>query len=158
LRSTTRDFQAAKALLEEARPHLDATLKGRPGDQTFQQNHRTYLAVLVPVTAGLGDAAAAKQIAYKLRDLGWDPPNEAYDAACALSLCIRIVQSNDKASQEDRDRQASNFGNEAMGLLREAVGNGFNDAAHMKQDKDLDALREREDFKKLLAELETNKR
>jgi hypothetical protein len=27
-------------------------------------------------------------------------------------------------------------------------------AAHMKQDKDLDPLREREDFKKLLAELE----
>ena len=28
------------------------------------------------------------------------------------------------------------------------------DAEHMKKDKDLDALREREDFKKLVAELE----
>jgi hypothetical protein len=30
----------------------------------------------------------------------------------------------------------------------------YTDAAHMKQDKDLDALRDRDDFKKLLAELE----
>ena len=39
-------------------------------------------------------------------------------------------------------------------LLRKAVKAGYKDAAHMKQDKDLDLLRDREDFKKLLAELE----
>jgi hypothetical protein len=33
------------------------------------------------------------------------------------------------------------------------VAAGYKDAAHLKQDHDLDALREREDFKKLLAEL-----
>ena len=32
---------------------------------------------------------------------------------------------------------------------------GYKDAAHMKKDSDLDPLRAREDFKKLLAELET---
>jgi len=31
---------------------------------------------------------------------------------------------------------------------------GYKDAAHMKKDTDLDALRERDDFKKLFAELE----
>ena len=34
---------------------------------------------------------------------------------------------------------------------------GYKDAAHMKQDKDLDALRDREDFKKLLAGLQAGK-
>ena len=41
-----------------------------------------------------------------------------------------------------------------MELLAKAVQAGYQDAAHMKKDTDLDPLREREDFKKLLAELE----
>ena len=41
-----------------------------------------------------------------------------------------------------------------MALLKQAVAKGYKDAAHMKKDKDLDPLREREDFKQLLAELE----
>jgi hypothetical protein len=46
---------------------------------------------------------------------------------------------------------------EAMALLKEAVAKGYKNAAHMKQDKDLDALRDRADFQKLLAELEAKK-
>ena len=41
-----------------------------------------------------------------------------------------------------------------MALLQQAVKGGFKDDAHMKQDTDLDPLRDREDFKKLMAELE----
>ena len=36
----------------------------------------------------------------------------------------------------------------------QAVQNGYNDGAHMKKDPDLDSLRAREDFQKLLQELE----
>ena len=46
------------------------------------------------------------------------------------------------------------YADRAMELLAKAVGAGFKDAAHMKTDTDLDPLRNREDFKKLLAELE----
>ena len=41
-----------------------------------------------------------------------------------------------------------------MELLQQAVKAGFKNAAHMKKDSDLDPLRDRDDFKKLLAELE----
>ena len=41
-----------------------------------------------------------------------------------------------------------------MDLLNHAVKAGYKDAAHMKKDTDLDPLRDREDFKKLMAELE----
>jgi hypothetical protein len=40
-----------------------------------------------------------------------------------------------------------------MAWLRKAVAAGFKDAGQMAKDSDLDALREREDFKKLMAEL-----
>jgi hypothetical protein len=41
-----------------------------------------------------------------------------------------------------------------VALLRQAIDKGFKDVAHMKKDTDLDPLRDREDFKKLLTELE----
>ena len=41
-----------------------------------------------------------------------------------------------------------------MATLKQAVQNGYKNADHIKKDTDLDPLREREDFKKLLAELE----
>jgi hypothetical protein len=44
------------------------------------------------------------------------------------------------------------------GLLRQAVAAGYEDATHMKSDRDLDALHERDDFKALLRELETEAR
>jgi hypothetical protein len=46
------------------------------------------------------------------------------------------------------------YGDAAMKLLRDAVGNGYKDVAHMKKDTDLAPLRQREDFRKLVAELE----
>ena len=39
-------------------------------------------------------------------------------------------------------------------MLRDAVARGWKDAAQMKKDTDLDALRPREDFQQLLKELE----
>jgi hypothetical protein len=42
--------------------------------------------------------------------------------------------------------------------LCQAVAAGFTDAEHIKQDRDLDALRGREDFQKLLAELDARKK
>jgi len=41
-----------------------------------------------------------------------------------------------------------------MKLLRDAVSKGYKDAAHMKKDTDLDPLRQRDDCRKLIAELE----
>jgi hypothetical protein len=42
----------------------------------------------------------------------------------------------------------------AVELLRKAVAKGYKDAAHMKKNPAFDALRQRDDFKKLLADLE----
>jgi hypothetical protein len=42
----------------------------------------------------------------------------------------------------------------AMVWLHKAVAAGWTNAAHMRKDTDLDFLRDREDFQKLLADLE----
>ena len=96
----------------------------------------------------------AVRTAETCRDMGWNAPADAYDAACYLSLCIPIVAKHDKLDDKQRKEAAQFYGDAAMKILRDAVSKGFKNVAHMKQDTDLDPLRQREDFKKLIAELE----
>ena len=53
-----------------------------------------------------------------------------------------------------RKELARGYAERALALLRQAVQRGFKDAARMKKDPDLEPLRTRDDFKKLLAHLE----
>jgi hypothetical protein len=112
------------------------------------------LGVLIIVHAGLLEKDNAVRTAQTQRDLGWNPPEDAYNAAWSLSLCIPIVEKHAKLDAAKRKEMAQFYGDEAMKLLREAVKRGFKDAAHMKEDSDLDPLRSRKDFQTLLAELE----
>ena len=65
-----------------------------------------------------------------------------YDFACFYAI----------ASGESADRKQA-YADRAMDLLRKAVQAGYHDAAHMGKDTDLDPIRGREDFKKLIEEL-----
>jgi tetratricopeptide (TPR) repeat protein len=72
---------------------------------------------------------------------GW-PPHFLYDFACVYSVAsVKVAEG--KPAYADR----------AMELLGKAVKGGFKDAARLKADKQLDPLRDRDDFKKLLAGL-----
>jgi tetratricopeptide (TPR) repeat protein/tRNA A-37 threonylcarbamoyl transferase component Bud32 len=148
------DFVQARRWLEEALPHHQAALKANPAHPEVRQFYRNNRVVLALSCAGQGNQAAAVEAAGKVRDLGWDPPRNAYDAACTLALCVPIVGKEYKASKEDREKQTQFYADQAMAMLREAVARGFHDAAHLKNDPDLAPLRKREDFQKLLAELE----
>ena len=74
-----------------------------------------------------------------------------YNAACFRALTAAVQAKNPAA---DAARLAKDDADRAMQWLQKAVQAGYKNAAHMKKDTDLDPLREREDFKKLLAELE----
>jgi hypothetical protein len=67
---------------------------------------------------------------------------------------LDIATSAARAAEAWRQQQARFYGDQALAMLRTAVARGYKDAAHMKEDKDLDPLRGRGDFQKLLAELE----
>jgi serine/threonine-protein kinase len=149
-----RDFAGAKAYMQEAEPHHQAALKASPRNPTYCQIYQSNLRMLVHANAGLLDQAAAVKAAEKKRDLDWDPPSDAYNAACALALCIPIVEKVDKIETAKRQAAILFYGDQAMAMLRDAVAKGFNDALFMKQDDDLKALRNRDDFKKLVADLE----
>ena len=58
-----------------------------------------------------------------------------------------------KLPEAKRKELARSYANRAMDYLRRAVTLGYHDAAHTRQDTDLDVLRDRDDFKKILGEI-----
>jgi serine/threonine protein kinase len=153
LHQQQRNWAAAKRLLLEGRPHHLAALKANPTHPTYRQFYRNHLSVMTKVHAGLLEQEDAVRTADTRRDLGWNAPVDAYDAACFLSLCIPIVAKHDKLDDKQRKEAAQFYGDAAMRLLREAASQGYIDVPHMKNDTDLDPLRQRADFKKLAAAL-----
>ncbi len=73
-----------------------------------------------------------------------------YTAACLRAVTAAVVKADASTPTAEAARLAQVEADRAMAWLEQAVAAGYKDAAQIKDDKDLDALREREDFKKLL--------
>ena len=76
-----------------------------------------------------------------------------YNAACYRAVCASVVLEDPKTPAADADRLAKEQADLAMAWLHKAVEAGYDNVEHMKPDADLNALRERDDFKKLLEDL-----
>jgi hypothetical protein len=157
LQRQRRKWAEAKASLLEGRPHHLAVLKASPRHPTYRQFYRNHLSTLTSVHAGLMEQDDAVRTSETRRDLGWDALADAYDAAVFLSKCISIVAKHDQLDDKQRKEAAQFYGDAALKLLREAVSKGYKDVPHRKKDPNLDPLRQRDDFKEVLAELEEKK-
>ena len=87
----------------------------------------------------------------------WEKLNHAdasslYDAACMRAVTAAVLRATDKSAAAAK--QADAEADRAVAWLKQAIAAGYKNAAHIKKDPDLDPLRSREDFKKLLRELE----
>jgi tetratricopeptide (TPR) repeat protein len=152
-----RDFAAARRLVEEALPYQQAAIQANPRDPDYRQYYRNNLGDLAQSCASQGDRPAALAAAAKLHDLGWDPASDAFAAAWTLARCVAAVEKVDKLDEAMRRAEMQFYADQAMAMVRDAVAKGYKNAAYMKTDKGLDPLREREDFKKVVAELEAAK-
>jgi serine/threonine-protein kinase len=87
------------------------------------------------------------------------PGGEAllYQAACVHAHALAAVRNDAKLPQAEREQCADRYAAGAVELLREAQAAGYfktsAEVRHLKKDRDLDALRARDDFGKLLQEL-----
>jgi hypothetical protein len=150
-----REFERAKKYLAEALPHHEVALATNPRNEEYRTFFRNNLMASAGASAGLQDKSIAVQTVQKIRDLGWNRAGDAYFAACTLAYCIPIVAKDDRLDAANNRTAVQFYGDLAIAMLHDAVAKGFNNADHMMRNIDLDALRDREDFKKLLAELET---
>ena len=84
---------------------------------------------MVTAQAGLLDQASAFRTAQNIRDLGWDRPTDAYDAAIALAKAIRVVEKTESLKADARSQAVNFYADQAMAMLRDAVAKGFKDAS-----------------------------
>jgi hypothetical protein len=116
----------------------------------FCENRQLFAATLLE----LGEHAGAAEAAADLARVAYEPAGDAYKAACFFSRCVPLVEKDAKLPEAQRKELAKTYADRALEALRQAVANGYKDTANMKKDTALDPLRGRDDFQKLLAELE----
>ena len=106
-----------------------------------EQSQLRAVRAISRLQAGMG-AKAVVEVDEMTKSSNWNA-DQWYDFACVYSV----------ASGKIADKKAE-YADRAMELLHKAIKVGYKNADHMKNDSDLDPLREREGFKKLMAELE----
>jgi tetratricopeptide (TPR) repeat protein len=111
----------------------------KPAEPGFRTSRATSLVRAGRVAEAVADIA-------ELTKAGEWNSDQWYGFACVYAV------ASDKATDKKQE-----YADRAMELLRKAVQAGWKNGAHMARDSDLDPLREREDFKKLLAELRGGK-
>src|SRR5205823_1766822 len=144
---------ASRRLLEQALPHHRAALQASPNHPAYRHYYRTNLKTLAAACAALGDHAAATDAADRLTRATLSPAPDFYDAACYFCRCVPLAAKDAHLTDARRRKLADAYADRALTLLRQAVQLGYKDVAHLKKDPDLDPLRSRPDFQKLLHEL-----
>jgi hypothetical protein len=82
-----------------------------------------------------------------------DAKNDTHNAAVCLARCMRLVQQDKALSSEQRQGLIQKYGARAVELLRQAVANGFADGQALRSNTVLEPLRERSDYRELVAGL-----
>jgi tetratricopeptide (TPR) repeat protein len=137
----------ARKLVEELLPKADLpTMDPRLYAEVLRVRVQCYLQA--------GDLAGCRATTERLEKRVPGDGYSLYDAARCRAM-VAAVQA--KASGAGAARLAREEGDKAMAWLRKAVAAGYKDVNWIKRDPTVDYLREREDFKKLLAELENRK-
>jgi hypothetical protein len=85
-------------------------------------------------------------------------PIHAYDLACLYARTAGAVEQDLKLSPVDRTRLRASYADRAMVFLQDAVAGGYAHPVAMRADADLDPLRARDDFRKLIFDLEAQQK
>src|SRR5262249_50475451 len=151
------ELTESRKFLEKAVRHQHAAWRSNLRHPQYRQLLAQHYAKLATVLIALGEHADVALAASEMTRLFPDSAGQCYKAACFLAQCMTLADKDDKLSAEKRKELAQSYGDRAIELLRDAIGKGFKDSEQMNKDRDLDSLRSRDDFKKLVSELKAKK-
>jgi serine/threonine protein kinase/tetratricopeptide (TPR) repeat protein len=135
----------------EALPMLDECLRlaqGKDVDQyLLPQAYDTRLRHFVKMQ----DVAGCRQTVEMWEKVNRTDSDGLYISACFRAMLASVLRATDKSPAAAREADADS--EKAMTFLKQSIAAGFKNGAHLEQDKDLDSLRNRPDFKALVAGL-----
>jgi Flp pilus assembly protein TadD len=121
------------------------------------QNNSELRSLRAVALAHLGDHARATAEVKSLQATGKEPAMSLYNFACVYALSLRAARQDPALSPAERDRLAEQYGAYAVELVVKMRSAGFFKGSGVlegfKKDTDLEPLRERADFQRLLQEL-----
>src|SRR5262249_2186323 len=100
-----------------------------------------------------GEVAQAAAVALECRKQLPADPDALYAVARELALCSAAGKEKSELPTDEQARRRE-YADQAVDALRQAVACGYRDVEQVKKDRDLDVLRDRDDFRNLLAGLE----
>ena len=134
----------------EAIPVIDECVSRAGGKLVNPKMILAVMALRLWHFQGKNDPAGCRATAAMWEKLTRPDVGSLYDAACFRAVTAGVQA---KTPGADAARLASEDADRAMAWLTKAVAAGYKDRLEMGWDKDLDALRGRPDFQKLLASL-----
>jgi tetratricopeptide (TPR) repeat protein len=103
--------------------------------------------------AKTGDTAGCRAMVAMGEKPAPTDPAGCYDLACYRAVMAAVLRAGGNPSAAT---QADAEADRAMAWLTKAVAAGYKEVSQMKQNKDLDSLRARPDFQKLVADLDAS--
>jgi tetratricopeptide (TPR) repeat protein len=147
--AASADFDEALKLAEEKDRTAVRLLRWAVNSDS---DARTNLITHADRLARRGKHAAAFAVVEKVSGDTLDKV-QTYNAACVVSRCAAAARLDATLFPDQRTKVAEPYAVRAMKLLRTAIERGYRNVAHMQTDADLEPLRNRDDFKEMLAEL-----
>jgi len=141
----------------EAVPIIDECVQ-QSADKMTRSQLITIISLRMQHFSSMKDAAGCRATAEMWEKLKRTDAGSLYNAAVVRAGTAAIVRKDPKIPAADATRLATEETDRAMAWLKQAVAAGYNNAAHVAKYKDLDSLRDREDFKKLLLQLEAKQK
>ncbi len=148
-----KDYPRARTILERAEKLMTASPQLLALDPNGSAAELIVLTFLTRTLVNLGDHAGASPYADRLAALAPPQGSSAYDTGCYLSRCSGLAAKDETIPVEARSALANEYAGRAVKHLQAAVSRGFRDQNVYATDTDLNSLRNREDFTKLLADL-----
>jgi tetratricopeptide (TPR) repeat protein/tRNA A-37 threonylcarbamoyl transferase component Bud32 len=145
----------ARDLLQAAVNHQTQALKAAPRNEAYRNSLCAYCLNLADIEVALEDHAAASQTIKELLTLVPANWQNYHRAAYLLAACATLTRQDTKAAPEQQRQSSQAYGEQAVALLRQAWNHGYHDLHFLKTAGELDVLRDREDFKTLLAQMES---
>jgi tetratricopeptide (TPR) repeat protein len=145
---------SARASFEEAAGICELLVRGHDHFLKFCAELNRARISLARARASHGDHEAALR--------GMEPSlgdphlsgEDAYEVACAYALASSAAARDGHLASAERSRRTEQHAVRSMEWLERAFAGGYTDLDNLKQDKELDSLRARADFKKFVARLE----
>jgi eukaryotic-like serine/threonine-protein kinase len=149
------DLSQAHHLLELAVEHEKTAFDSNPQNPTYRAFLRTDYWRLARTLIRLGHYRQSAQIARRLPELFPDTWQEYNRAAMLIAQCVPLAKMDENASDEQRATQVAEYASEVTELFRKAIERGYADWKDLKTNPTLDPLRDLDDFRRLMAELES---